>query len=58
MFGCSDEVRSFIDFSLDIFRILDFVRFNCFFTIVQISEFVFSTNDKQGSFLLFGLFFY
>ena len=44
---------------LDIYNIqnkklcdLDLVKFNCFFTIEQIFELVFSIKDKQGSFFL------
>ena len=50
MFGCIDELRSLRDLSLEVFKILDFVKFNCFFTSAQISELVFSSKDKQGSF--------
>ena len=56
MLGWSDEVRSFIDLSFDFFKIFDLVIFNCFFTMVQISELVFLTKDKQGSFLFSGFF--
>ena len=47
MFGCIDELRSLRDLSLEVFKILDFVKFNCFFTSAQISELVFSSKDKQ-----------
>ena len=48
-----DQV-SFIDVSFDLFKIFDLVIFNCFFTIAQISELVFSANDKQGSLFFCG----
>ena len=56
--GCSDEVRSFNDSFFFSFIILDFVKFNCFFTIKQIAELVFSIKDKQGSSSFSGFFFY
>ena len=49
-------MRSFIEFSFDFVKILDLVNFNCFFNKAQISELVFSTNDKQGSFFFLGFF--
>ena len=36
--------------------ILDFVSFNCLFTIAQIFEFVFSTKERQGSLFTSGFF--
>ena len=57
MLGCSDEVRSFKDLSLVSFVSLDLVKLNCFFTIKQISELVFLTKDKQGSFFFSGFIF-
>ena len=48
--GWSDDVRSFIDFSL-VFKILDLVIFSCFFTIEQIFEKCASLSITGNEFL-------
>ncbi len=45
--GCNDDARSFKDSSLVPFMTLSLVKFNCFFTIAQISELDLFQKDQH-----------